>query len=153
MSKGHAYILAQWTDNTQVPVMFVAIVSKSINSCARNPDWVLCRVWHLIITQCIIRLSETIKQLKENNLLLLIVSMHNGQREEIEYCLLKGVFVAHGGLQLSCLLLCAKLIHSRLKDEGNTVWCRPKIISPYFQAYWLSQYSIFSVFSIKGAEF
>ena len=45
--------------------------------------------------------------------------MHNGQSEEIEYCLLKGVFVARGGLLLICLLLYAQLIHSRLKAEDT----------------------------------
>lgn len=43
--------------------------------------------------------------------------MHNGQSEGSEYCLLKGVFVVHGGPQLGCLLLYTQLIRSRLKDE------------------------------------
>lgn len=118
VSKGHVHISVQWTNITEASVMSGAIISKSINSYARNLDWGLCSVTFDNHAMYHPSLWDN-KVAKENNLLLSIVSMHNGQSEEIEYCLLKGVFVAHAGLQLSFLLHYAQMIHSWLKAEGT----------------------------------
>lgn len=115
VSEGQVYASVQWTNITKVSVMSVAIVSKSISSDARNPDWVPCRVWHLIIIQSIIPLSETIKQLKKIISCCLLCLCIIDKARKLKTALSKGVSVACGGLQLSHLLLHTQQIHSRLK--------------------------------------
>lgn len=53
------------TNIAKVSLMSVAFVSKSVNSYAKHPDWVLCRAWHLIIIQCFSPLYNTVEQLKK----------------------------------------------------------------------------------------